>query len=448
MGGLLGATVSLHGSGQNRLMYKQRALGGAVRLLAIAVAACLAVFTPLAMAGHSSSGGFLETQLASAGSISIYPFDIVLGLAILALLASSAFLFTPDPVPANQLVVWLCIAYLGYQLFVVLPAAVLLHDMRPIDVLRDQEARFGLILVLVVYNVVLRYSRPALVVTLLDIAAAALAVWAVYAYLTEGQGVWVDGRFSVRVVWGGATLLFGWLFFTSLFYWPVRWWRVALAILAVGGIVLANHRSGFVALLAGFAMQMMATGRLTRRVVLTIAVIAVVGAGVYYGAPSVRASAAYSLRTMFSSTSDANAQDRVMRSRLGFDYFVEHPLGDYIWTHRYYLVNVGRDYAPHNFVVQLLSSQGIVATLLLFAIMGFTGLVAWRSRDDPLSAVTLAYLTFYLVFCLFNTTIDTFENIALFPVAVALILHQNRTLQDAAIVAPARLAAVDVSASS
>jgi len=197
--------------------------------------------------------------------------------------------------------------------------------------------------------------------------------------------------------------------------------------------------------LAALTVQMIATGHLTRRVVLTVAVIAFVGAGVYYGAPSVRASAAYSLRTMFSSSSDANAQDRVVRSRLGFDYFVEHPLGDYVWTHRYYLVNVESQFPPHNFVVQLLSTQGIVASLLLFAVMGVTCLIAWRNRTDQLSAVMLAYLTFYLVFCLFNTTIDQFENIALFPVAVALILHQNRTLQEAAGMAPAQLGAVDAS---
>ena len=416
-----------------------------MRYFAIAIAVSLAVFTPLAMAGSPT---FVQSALASAGSVSIYPFDIVLGLAVLALLVSTAFSFRPDVVPANQIVVWLCVVYLGYQFFVVLPAAVLLHDLRPIDVLRDQEARLGLIIVLVVYSVVLRYCRPELLMMLLDIAAAALALWVIHLYLVGGgQGTLVGGRYSVREVWGGATLLFGWLFFTSLFYWPVRWWRVMLAALAIGGIVLANHRSGFVALLAAFVVQMVATGRLTRRVVLTIAMIAIIGAGVYYGAPSVRSSVAYSLRTMFNSTSDPNAEDRVARSRLGFEYFLQHPWGDYIWNHRYYLVNVSYDFPPHNFVAQLLVTQGIVASLMLFAIMGFTGLVGWRNRGDSLSAVGLAYLTFYLVFCLFNTNIDQLENLALFGVAVGVILHQNRTLQEAADMAPTPLETVGVAAS-
>jgi O-Antigen ligase len=445
MGGLLGVAVSFQSLSRHRLVSKQRASGGAMRYLAIAIAACLAVFTALSMALAPS---FVNSALASAGFLSIYPFDVVLGAAILVLFTGNAIFFTRDPVPVNRLVVSLCIICVGYQLLVVLPAAVLLHDLRPIDVLRAQEVRFGLILVLVVYGVVLRYCRPALLVAFFDIAAAALALWVIYRFLTTGeQGYWDGGVFRLRAVWGGAALLFGWLFLASLFYWPVRPWRLVLAILALGGIILANHRSGFLALLAAFVMQMLATSRVTRRAVLTTAVIAVVGVGVYYAAPSVRDSAAYSLRTMFSAGADPNAADRVVRSRLGFDYFVQHPLGDYVWNRRYYLVNLRNGgWEPHNFIVQLLVTQGIVASLLFLVIIGLAGSIAWRNRRDQLSAVMLAYLTFYLVFCLFNTNIYSLENVALLFVAVALILHQNRTLQ--ADTAPARLEAVDASASS
>ena len=399
-----------------------------MRYIAIAIAASLAVYTGLAMA---KAPLFIATALTSVGAISVYPFDLILGFALLALLVKDAFFFRPETVPENRLVLLLCVGYMGYQIFVVVPAAVLLHAMGPIDAVRALEVRLGLILVLVVYGVVLRYCRPQVVVAMMDAAAIALALWTFYLYLRGGHGSFADGRFSVRVIWGGASLLFGWLFFTSLFYWPVRWWRVVFALLAVGGIVLANHRSGFLALLASFVMLMLAMGRVTRRVVLTVAVIAIVGGGVYYAAPSVRASAAYSLSTMFNAQSDTNAQDRVVRTRLGFNYFLQHPLGDYIWNHRYYLVNVTYDFAPHNFVVQMLTIQGVIASLLFFAVIGFAVAVAWRNRRDGGSAVMLSYLTFYLVFCLFNTNIDQYENQALFAVTVALILHQNRMLHEA-----------------
>jgi hypothetical protein len=381
------------------------------------------------MGGHPT---FLLTQLGSVGPITVFPFDVALGLAVLALLVAGAFSLPREYVPGNRVVIWLCIAYLSYQIFVVLPAAVLFHDLRPIDVVRQIEPRLALVLVLVVYGVVLRYWRPVLIIVLFDIAAAVLAVVVMYRYAASGgRGITDSGRFLVREAWVGSLMLFGWLFLTSLFYWPIRWWRLVLALVAVGGIVFSNHRSGFLALLAGFGMQMLATGRITRRVVLTLVAIALVSGVVYYGAPSMRESVSYSLRTMFSSSSDATAEDRVQRSQLGWDYFLVHPVGDYVWNQRYYLVNVPYNFPPHNFVIQLLVTQGVVASSLFFAMVGSAGVIAWRNRRDPTSTIMLSYLTFYLVVCLFNTTIDTYENMALLPVTIAMILHQNRALRAA-----------------
>lgn len=400
-----------------------------MRYLAIAIAVSLAVFTALAMA---QAPVFDTTALFSLGFVDITPFDLVLGLAILAFLAVNAFFFKPDPVPMNRLVVWLCIVFVSYQLFVVLPAAVLLHDLRAIDVLRHLEYRFDLLLVLVVYGVVLRFSSPRLLVTLFDIAAAALAFWVIYRYFATGAtGFWEEGVFRLRVAWGGCSLLFGWLILSSLFYWPVRLWRMALAIVAMTALVLTNHRSAFLALLAALIVQMVATGRMTRRVAMTLAAVAVIGVGLYYASPAVRDSVTYSFRTMINPNADVTAQDRVARSRLALAYFAQHPLGDYIWNQRYYLVHVSFNFVPHNFVVQRLVTQGLIGSALFFAVLGITIAIGWRNRREQASAFCLSYLTFYLVFCFFNANIDLRENQALFAVVVAMILYQNRTLQEA-----------------
>jgi O-antigen ligase len=116
----------------------------------------------------------------------------------------------------------------------------------------------------------------------------------------------------------------------------------------------------------------------------------------------------------------------VTRSKLGLEYFEQHPLGDYVWSRTYYLVNAGWNFVPHNFVVQLLVTQGAIASGLYFAIMGVTLLIAWKNRSDRLSALMAAYLVFYLTFCLFNPNIDNRENVALFCISVALVLHANR----------------------
>ena len=117
----------------------------------------------------------------------------------------------------------LCWVYIGYQLLVVLPAAVLLHDLRPIDVIRLIEVRLALLLIPVTYGVVLRYWKPSVLIALVDAAAVGLLVWVIIIYVTDGPHGYVEsGVFRLRAVWGGGILLFGWLLLTPLFYWPTR----------------------------------------------------------------------------------------------------------------------------------------------------------------------------------------------------------------------------------
>lgn len=399
-----------------------------MRYIAIAIAVSLAAFTALAMA---QAPAFVTQTLLSLGFIDVTPADLVLGVGVLALLAAGAFSLRQEPAPLNRLVLGLCAIYIGYQFFVVLPAAVLLHDSSPIYVLRLLEYRFDLVLVIVVYGVVLAFSSPRLLVLVFDVAAAGLALWIVYRYLTVGAtGEWEGGVFRLRVAWGGSSLLLGWLVLSSLFYWRPSVWRVMLAILAVAALALTNHRSAILALIAGGAVQMLAVGRVTRRIAVVLLVVVVAGVALYYASPTVRDSVAYSFRTMIDANADVTAQDRVVRSRMALDYFAQHPLGDYIWNQRYYAVNVAYDFPPHNFVVQRLVTQGVIASSLFFAVIGVTIAIGWRNRLDNTTAFALSYLVLYLSFCLLNANIDLLENQALFAVAVALILHRNRVREE------------------
>jgi hypothetical protein len=114
---------------------------------------------------------------------------------------------------------------------------------------------------------------------------------------------------------------------------------------------------------------------------------------------------------------------------MGLAYFQHHLFGDYIWNQAYYLVNLGKEgFEPHNFAVQLLVTQGVVATGLYLAPVAVVFVLAWRNRAERQSSVMLAYLSFYMMFCLLNTNIDSIENVALLYVPMALVLDVNRRL--------------------
>jgi hypothetical protein len=399
-----------------------------VKWLAIIVAVGMAVFTAVSIA-------FADTWsykvVANAGSVSISTFDLLFFGAVGIFIVVNALGFTPERLPANRIVLALCWTYVGYQVLVVLPAAVLLHDLRPIDVVRMQEVRLSVVLIPIVYTVVLRYLRADVVIAIFDAAAIALLAYVLIQHFTGGdRGYYESGVFRLRVVWGGGILLFGWLLLSSLFYWPTRMWRIGLAGLGLLGIGLANERSGLLACATSFVAAMLVMRGVARRALIALALVGVVAVAFYVTAsPAVRASVAYSVRTVVNASSDQTAQDRVIRSALGLQYLQNHLLGDYVWTQRFYDVNLGAaNFVPHNFIVQLLVTQGVIAAGLYFAIIGASLLLAWRNRKDHLTGFTLAYLVFYLTFCLLNANIDLRENVSLFYISVALVLFANRRL--------------------
>jgi hypothetical protein len=399
-----------------------------MKLLTIIVAVAMAVFTAVSI---FYAPDWVSQTVLYLGRFNISTFDLLF-FAGAGLFLIGALDGRTETVPANRLVLSLCWAYVAYQLVVVLPAAVLLHDLRVIDVFRQQEVRLSVAFIPLTYTVILRYWRPAVLVAIVDAAAAGLAVWVIYRYMTHGAEGYVEsGVFRLRVVWGGGVLLFGWLMLTSFFYWPTRIWRLVLAGIALAGFGLANHRAGIVAFLTSFGVVLAMMRAVSKRVIIAFLLVALMSVGVFATASAtVRDSLAYSVRTSLSVTSDQTAKDRLTRSALGLTYFEQHPLGDYVWNQRFYDVNLGEaDFVPHNFVVQILVTQGAVAGAFYFAIIIATLAVAWRNRSDRLSGVMLAYLVFYLTFCLLDANIDLPENICLFYVAVAVVLHQNRELR-------------------
>lgn len=398
-----------------------------MKYIAQALVVCLIVFTALAMAVNP---WFKGVVVISVGPVPLYIFDALLLLCTAAFFYAVSLRLPTDPAPGNRLVLRATGAYILYQIVVVVPVAVLLYDIGPGHAYAGITARLGLLLIPFFYYVGLRHMQPDRVVALVNAAAIGLLLYAVYRYAFIGaEGTWENGVYRLRVLWGGSTLLFGWLAITGLFLERSALRAYMFGVAGVIGIVLVNHRSGYIALMLALAVLLLLSRSITRRVV-TIAAIVIIGA-VSLGAvsPTIRESAAYSLTTMFNARSDANAWDRVERTALAWDYVKSYPLGDYVWTRRYYLVDLGKDgFEPHNFVIGALDKQGAVAAGLLFLVIAAALWVGYTTRTrSRLGRVMTAYLVFYLVFCLFNTNFDAVESVTLFALAVALVLFANQS---------------------
>ncbi len=395
-----------------------------VRITLVLLIAC----TALSIVFYAADG-LLQT---SVGPINVNLFDILLLVAVV-LLAREATLERGQGIPAaNRMVLAIVLAYCAYQIAVILPVAVAFHDLQPIPVARALEDRYALLLVPFIYLVGLKYMSPQRLVTWVNAAALLLVFFALYKYATVGISGESDvgGAFRVRELWGGASLMFGFLILTSLFLRRPTGWSYALALVGIIGLAFTNHRSAYVALFLTVPPLLINSRRALNRVVVILVVVVSATGFLFVMAPAVRQSVVYSLSSMVSPSSDQNAKDRVDRSKLGWDYFFANPLGDYTWSQRYYLVDVGPyAFEPHNFVIQLLGQQGIVGFGLFAALIVATARIGWRNRRrDRMSAVMLAYFAFYLIFCLFNTSLLNTNNSFMLMLPVALILSRNATL--------------------
>jgi O-antigen ligase len=402
----------------------------------------LVVYTAVTTAVNSGGGalGF------SIGPVAVSLSDLLLLLAVV-LLMREATLRQGQPIPsANRTVIALVLGYCAYQIAVVLPIAVVFHGLDPTAVARQLTNRVALMLIPFVYLVGLKYVSPQRIVSWVNVAAVCLAFFALYKYATAGITGWQDpgAAFRLRELWGGACLLFGFLILTSLFLRRPSAFAYVMALLGLLGMTLTNHRSAYVALLLTVPPLLVNSRRLGRRAAIILLVAASATLLLFAVSPKARDSVVYSLRTMLNPTADKTAQDRVDRSRLGWDYFVANPLSDFQWSGRYYLVDVGpADFEPHNFVIQLLAQQGIVGFTLFAGMIVATARIGWRNRrDDHMSAVMLAYFAFYLLFCLFNTNLLNTNNVVLLILPVALILARNATLAEEASVAEPSVAGV------
>ena len=398
-----------------------------MRLVSRTLVVCLVACTALSMALEPS---FVEIVVGYVGPFSVHIFDLLLLAATCAFLYAVSLHPVTDPSAGNRTALRLIGAYVLYQVVVVMPVAAVVHGVHLGDAYSVLYVRVALVLVPFFYYVGLRHMSPRQVIGLVNLAAAALLLYAVYRYVFIGPvGDYDYGVFRLRILWGGSVLLFGWMVVTGLFLERRSLLGYVMGVGGILGIALVNQRSGYVALICALVAQFFMSLRISWRVVSVMVAVVILGIAMSMASPTFRNNATYSLRTMFNAQADTSAEDRVQRSELAWNYLMTQPLGDYVWTGRYYLVDFGvgtTAFEPHNFVIQALDEQGWISAGLLFAAIGSVLWLGWSlRRKDRIASVMTTYLVFYLAFCLFNTSFGSIENITLFALPAALILYTN-----------------------
>lgn len=367
-----------------------------------------------------------------AGPVTVYLYDLLLLSATTTILIKNRQRWQRGLVSSNVWVLQALLLYLGYQVFVLLPLAhAMTHNSLTVSI-RDLSPRLSVLLIAFFYPIALADLPPRRLIKALDVAAVLVLLVAIVTFVAAGPTTYlVGGAVRLRELWGGSALLFGWLLFSRLFLHRLNALNSLAVLGGLVGIVLVNHRSTYVALLPALGVQMALYARSRKRTMI-IGFLTFGGFMAVLVAPTVvRTSFFYSMG-IFSGKTDVTTNDRIQTAGLAWDYFKAHPVGDFVLTRAYYLPGATtRDYGPHNFVLQILSTEGVVGALFYLILLAIVFRIVVKNRRRDIVSTTMgSYLVFYLVFCMFNANIYSMPNQTLFAAAVAIILRRNQDLAD------------------
>lgn len=401
-----------------------------VRLsLASALAVALVVFTGFSVISGVQLGYNWPLKF---GGVSVYVFDVLLAGAMATALLRRRPGWRRGLVRSNVWVLQVILTYIAYQVLIILPLAVAFTDNGFVGTVRILDVRFAVILIAFFYPFALADFSPRHLIRAFDIAALCVVAVAVARFVANGPTTFLLGDvLRMRELWGGSSLLFGWLIISRLFLHRATFANALCVAAGLVGVVLVNHRSAYIALVAAVGVQLALFARSRKRLA-TIALLTISSALALALAPTiVRSSTVYSL-SIFVGHQDANTTDRLTTSAYAWDYFQAHPLGDFALSGEWYLPGSNAPaWGAHNFVMEILQTEGLPGALFYAALLGIVFRIVVRNRQrDQISTTMGSYLVFYLVFAFFNTNIYSTPNLPLLAAAVGIILYRNEKLAE------------------
>jgi O-antigen ligase len=333
----------------------------------------------------------------------------------------------------NRFLLQLILVYLIFNIFVLVPWSII-DGVRLPTVFRILSPRLALIQIPFFFLLLQEETQREGLFRHINFLILALFLLALFRLATGQIGHTSTGE--LRLFWGGVALVFGFgaslNFFRKLNY-PTR---LFAGVASVFGIITINHRSGYLALfVAGILGILFIRKRLNYLFILLYSSAALLIV-LYFTAPVVF----FDMLTRLSLVSDlteGNAVDRLQRWQLAWMYFKTNWLLGSKLSGQMYLMALERSSPPHNFLLEVLTREGVVG-LFFYLIILLKGIML-GFRNSLYSSTTLSLsisLIFYLTFCLFNTNFLHPNNVLFMTLPLAAIMAIDNILTKQATAQP------------
>jgi len=335
----------------------------------------------------------------------------------------------------NKYVIKMIVLYTLYQIIVILPLTYIESNLTIGDLYWSIMPRLYFLLIPFIYWFVLpSYNNPKVPINWIAYSSIILVILILYNY---SNGIYsLTNTGELRLVSGTAAMLFAFTLITKFSLFSHDKNNPLLIAISMIGFVFVNHRSayimlGVILLLSIFIGLISAnTRKLILGKVFVSLIIILLLLITLSQIPMIRDNFIGRVESSFD-VEDKNAVDRMTRWEYSFNYFLENPINGSKLENKFYADNeeLSEFYAPHNFVFEILSTQGIVGFIFISLILFNILKIGYRNKNDNISNQMFLVVIFYILFSLMNVTILNSWNILILVFSSAVILYRNNQLR-------------------
>lgn len=323
--------------------------------------------------------------------------------------------------------------YCVYQLAVNLPLSFLEYEnIDPIKYFSQISNRFFFLLVPMFYFYLVAEKTYKFIFYVFHLATFALIIIGFYNY---SQGVIIETNTGeIRIVTVVATLFFFGSMVDGLVLFGAEKNKILLIFTVFLGVLISAHRSVYmvVALILFYAFFISSEGenktKTTIMAILAVPIIILLLSQIPFVSEIFISRAEYSF-----DVGDQNYQDRMLKNLLAFNTFLDNPINGTKLSGYYYPAGLVSDdffWIPHNFILDILPTQGVVGLFLIVAFILIPLLkLGYKNRFDNISRMAFMVIIYYIVISLFNATFFTNSCVVVFAVFAAIILKRNEEIQ-------------------
>ncbi len=378
---------------------------------------------------------FLHSYNQEVSDVKIFGLNTYNAISVLFILLASLGFVTKiinEKNRENKYILIGIYVYCVYQLAVNLPLSFLEYEnMDPIKYFSQISNRFFFLLIPMFYFYLTSEKTYKFIYFIFFIATIVLIGTGFYNF---SQGIIIETNTGeIRIVTVVATLFFMATMTDGLVIFGAEKNRVIILIICVLGILISAHRSVYMVVALTLLIAFFISSKGSAKSKTTIIAILAVPLVVLLLGQIPFISDIFFKRAEYSfDVGDQNYQDRAIKNLLAFSTFLDNPINGTKLSGYYYPAGLVSDdffWIPHNFILDILPTQGImglflIITFILIPIMK----LGYKNRHDDITKKAYIVVLYYIIISLFNATFFTNSCVVVFGIFAAIILKRNEEL--------------------